>query len=116
MSGEEHNETTVFHGMVSARDGRPFVQMTCELDGAPVFAVNLSPARCTALGLRALQAAIEAERDAGLIAFLRTIGGEDDAAMIAAMLVGLREHREQFDPDLGSMRPRDDDDDSEVTG
>lgn len=96
-------ETTVFEAFVSARDGRPFVQMTCALDGKAVFAVKISPAVCTALGLRAIQASIEAERDAGLIAFMRSAGMDDQA--VGTMLVGLRDRREQFDAAAGTMRP-----------
>jgi hypothetical protein len=106
-------ETTTFEAFVNAPDGRPFVQMTCALDGAPVFAVKMSPAVCTALGLRAIQASIEAERDAGLIEFLRTAGFDDRA--VAVVLVGLREHREQFDAASGTMRPLSGDDPSELT-
>ncbi|MGH2897904.1 MAG: hypothetical protein ACRDMZ_04465 [Solirubrobacteraceae bacterium] len=105
-------ETTVFDAFVSASDGRPFVQMTCALDDVPVFAVKMSPATVTALGLRAIQSAIEAERDAGLVAFLAESGMEE--RLIGGMLVGVREHRQQFDTDAGSMRPLGEDDPSEL--
>ncbi len=106
-------ETTVFEAMVSARDGRPFVQMTCALDGEPVFAVKMAPGDVTALGLRAIQSAIEAERDAGFIKFLRSIGAGD--AELVSMLNGLRENRQQFDAAAGSMRPLSGDDPSRLT-
>lgn len=104
-------ESVVFEAMVSARDGRPFVKMTCSLkDGTPVFSTQFRPSLVTALGLRAVQAAIEAERDAGLVAFMREGGATDE--QIGHMLVGLRTHREQFDPEEGTMRPLGGDDPS----
>lgn len=103
-------ETMVFEAFVNAPDGRPFVQMTCALDGVPVFAAKLSPDVVTALGLRAIQSAIEAERDAGFIAFLNSLGADDEH--IGAMLTGLRDHRVQFDAAAGSMRPLSGDDPS----
>lgn len=105
-------ETTTFDPCVNAPDGRPFVQMTCALDGVPVFAVKLSPAVMTALGLRAIQSAIEAERDAGVVAFLKE-GGADER-VIGGLLMGMREHRAQFEPEAGSMRPLGDDDPSSL--
>ena len=110
---EAGRETTVFEAMVSASSGKPFVQMTCALDGEPVFAVKMSPDVTTALGLRAIQAAIEGERDAGFIAFLRSMGCGN--AEVGGMLIGLREHRQQFDADAGSMRPLSGDDPSSLT-
>lgn len=107
----EGMESIVFDAMVSAKDGRPFVQMTCSLkDGTPVFATQFRPSLVTALGLRAVQAAIEAERDAGLVAFMREGGATDE--QVGAMLVGLRGHREQFDAEEGTMRPLGPDDPS----
>lgn len=108
----ERREVVTFEAQVSARDGRPFVKMTCSLDGEPVFAAQFPPAVVTALGLRAVQSAIEAERDAGFIAFLHEIGAPADK--IGAMLVGLREHREQFDSEAGSMRKLGPDDPSSL--
>lgn len=78
-----------------------------------MFATQLPPDIVTALGLRAIQAAIEAERDAGLIAFMREGGATD--GQVSAMLVGLREHRQQFDAEAGTMRPLGPDDPSEVS-
>jgi hypothetical protein len=107
-------ETIVFEAQVSARDGRPFVKMTCTLaDGTPVFAAQFLPSVVTALGLRAIQSAIEAERDAGLIAFLQSLEMPGEA--VNGMLVGLRDHREQFDADSGTMRPIADDDPSSLS-
>ncbi len=70
----------------------------------------MAPDVTTALGLRACQAAIEAERDAGFVAFLRSMGC--GKAEVGGMLVGLREHREQFDAAAGTMRPLSPDDPS----
>jgi hypothetical protein len=107
-------ETITFEAQVSARDGRPFVKMTCTLaNGEPVFATQLRPSMVTALGLRAIQSAIEAERDAGMVAFMHDAGIDDQG--IGVMLTGLREHRQQFDAEEGSMRPLAGDDPSEVT-
>lgn len=109
---DAHVETTSFEAFVDARDGRPFVQMTCALDGVAVFSVKMSPAVTTALGLRAAQAAIEAERDAGFVGYLRSIAVDEQA--IGVMLVGLRDHREQFDASEGSMVALSEDDPSEI--
>ena len=106
-------ESTTFEAMVSARDGRPFVQMTCSLGDNPVFAVKMSPDVITALGLRAIQAAIEAERDAGFVDFMRKDLRAGDPE-IGAMLSGLRDHRRQFDAEAGSMRPLSGDDPSSL--
>lgn len=107
------SEDIVFEAQVSARDGRPFVKMTCSLDGVPAFATQMRPSLATALGLRGVQAAIEAERDAVLIAFFREAGM--DNAGVNATLIGLRSSREQFDPAEGSTRPLADDDPTEVS-
>lgn len=117
-------ETTTFEAMVSAGTGRPFVQMTCALDGEPVFAWKMSPAVCTALGLRAVQAAIESERDAGLVGFvlgefsdqIEMPEGDERKQLAGVFLDGMRRHREQFDAEAGSMRPLGDDDPSSLDG
>lgn len=107
------SESIVFEAQVSARDGRPFVKMTCSLkDGEPVFATQLPPDVVTALGLRAIQAAIEAERDAGFIAFLHSMNVDEQ--MVGPMIVGLRDHRQQFDAEAGTMRKLGPDDPSEL--
>jgi len=107
-------ESTTFEAFVSASTGKPFVQMTCSLGDEQVFATKMSPDICTALGLRAIQAAIESERDAGFVDFVRN-GMEMDDRAIGFMLSGLRAHRQQFDPDAGSMRPLSGDDPSSVS-
>ena len=119
----EGTESTVFEAMVSASSGQAFVQMTCALNEEAVFAVKLSPAVATALGLRAIQAAIEAERDAGLVAFVydelaAQMGLESRRevdGLVGMLLVGLREHRAQFDSEAGSMRPLSGDDPSSLS-
>jgi hypothetical protein len=104
-------EATYFEAMVSARDGRPFVQMTSTVGGVPVFSCKMAPSVVTALGLRAVQSGIEAERDAGFVAFLRSIDADDSA--IGGLLDGLREYRKQFDAAEGStLTPLADDDPS----
>lgn len=115
-------ETVTFEAMVSAGTGKPFVRMTAALDGEPVFAMNMPPSVCTAMGLRAVQAAIEGERDAGMIAFMfedfaPRLGVEGDEAkgLVNVLLTGMREHRQQFDAEAGSMRKLADDDPSDLT-
>lgn len=117
-------ESVVFEGQVSVYDGRPFVKMTCALkDGTPVFAAQFPPDVMTALGLRAIQAAIEAERDAGLVGWVQQefgpqvggLEGEEAKSFAAMTLDGLRRHRQQFDAAAGTMRPLGPDDPSEVT-
>lgn len=107
MSDQMH--TTTFEAFVSAKTGNPFIQLTCSVGDKEVFQVNLSPDVATALGLRALQSAIEAERDAGFIKFLRDEMGVEDR-LIGPMLSGMREYRQQFDADAGSMRKLSDED------
>lgn len=106
-------ETTVFEGLVSASEGKPFIQMTCAVGDKTVFSIKMPPSVATALGLRAIQASIEAERDAGFISFLRGDMEADDR-IIGAMLSGLRDHRQQFDAEAGSMHPLSDDDPSSL--
>lgn len=106
-------ETTVFEAFVSASNGKPFIQMTCSLGDNPVFSIKMSPDVATALGLRAIQAAIEAERDAGFISYVRNGLQLDDRAA-GVMLSGLRDHRQQFDAVAGTMRPLSGDDPSSV--
>lgn len=117
------SEWTTFEAMVSASTGKPFVQFTAGLGDEPVFSVKMPPSVVTAMGLRAIQSAIEAERDAGLVAYILErfgpqIGMEGDAAraLAAAFLSGMRQHREQFDAEAGTMRPLSGDDPSEATG
>lgn len=120
--GDPPVEWTTFEAFVNAADGRPFVQMTSGLGDDPVFATKLSPAMATALGLRAIQAAIESERDAGFIAYLleevavqMDIPEDTHKQFAAMMLDGLRRHRQQFDAPTGSMASLGDDDSSELT-
>jgi hypothetical protein len=120
----QETEWTIFEAQVSAGDGRPFVKMTCGLGDTPVFSTQLPPSVCTAMGLRAVQAAIEAERDAGLVAFLMDdfgprsgMHGGDAQRLAAVMLDGLRRHRAQFDAAAGSTsRPLGPDDPSKLEG
>lgn len=93
MSGEGGVFST--HGMVT-KAGKPFVGTF--VNDEPFG--QLSPAEGYALGIRAISAAIEAERDAGLVAYLKDVGGMDDEE-IAAIIVGMREHRQQYDPPEG---------------
>lgn len=83
-------------------EGKPFVAVTyTDSDGKVVAEGQLSPAGCLALGIRTIQSAIEAERDAGLVLFFKEAGFEDNA--IGALLTGMREHRQQWGP--GEAKP-----------
>lgn len=82
------------HGMVR-KDGTPFVRTFINEEPFGELSVKES----VALGVRAISAAIEAERDAGLIAFFRKADFDDEA--INVVLNGVREYREQYDPPEG---------------
>lgn len=82
------------HGKVTI-EGKPFV--ATYVNDEPFG--QLSPKEAIALGIRTISAAIEAERDGGLIRFFKERGMDDRA--IGALLVGMREHREQYDPPEG---------------
>lgn len=60
---------------------------------------QMSPAEAIAMGTRCIQSAIEAERDAGLIKFLKSLG--TGAAEINALIVGMRDYRDQAEPKEG---------------
>jgi hypothetical protein len=98
------------HGAVN-RDGKPFV--VTSVNGEPFG--QLSPAEAIALGTRAIQSAIEAERDAATLLAMRRFAvesGEDDAdsaeRFAASIIVAIRAHRGQVDPDpRQDVRPED---------
>lgn len=76
-------------------EGKAFVKT--EIDGDDLG--QLSPAAATMMGIQFIQAAIEAERDAGMLAFLMSDEGpgfEPEAA--AVFLQEMRKRRDQFDP------------------
>lgn len=102
---EEHGTDHVTaEGLVSKTTGLGFMQLTCWTAGEEGFWQTKMPCAVgTAMGLRIIQASIEAERDAGMVAYLRDCAFDDP--QVSAMLLGMREHREQFDPELGSARP-----------
>lgn len=74
-------------------DGKPFVLLL--LDGKA--AGQLPPSEAMAMGIRFIQSAIEAERDAATILGLRDAGFDD--ATSAGFLDFVRKHRGQVDPD-----------------
>lgn len=86
-----NNEFTA-QGIVASKDQKPLVDLHWgEQRG------QLTPGEATQMGLRIIMAAIEAERDAGLLHFtLETMNGDYQAA--GALLSGVRKHREQWDP------------------
>ncbi len=118
----DKEEWTTFEGLVNVGDKQPFCMMKCGLGKDPVFAMKMAPATMLAMGVRAIQAALEAERDAGLIAYVEgefsdDVGlpqGDTRIGIAGAMLDGMRRHREQFDPEAGSMRKLGPDDPSEL--
>lgn len=81
-------------GMVTT-EGKAFV--TTFINEEPFG--QMSPAEAIAMGTRCIQSAIEAERDAGLIQFLRSI--DQDEAAINAVLLGMRDYRDQAEPREG---------------
>lgn len=94
-------ELIELHG-AARKDGKPFVLVL--IDGQKRG--QLTPAEAIAHGTRSIQAAIEAERDAGMVKAMKKAGATDD--QIAEMLIGLREERSQADPDpTRSVRPED---------
>lgn len=73
---------------VMTKSGKPMVQVKwAEMEG------YLSPAECAQLGCQAQEVAIEAERDAGLMAFFREAGYEDE--VIGGILTEMKNHRQQ---------------------
>jgi hypothetical protein len=75
------------------RDGKPFVIVLT--DGEQTG--QMTPGEAVNFGTRAIQAAIEAERDAATVLGIKQIGlGEREAA---ALLTMIREYRSQVDPD-----------------
>lgn len=97
MTEEAHSEIGgVFSTLGGATpEGKPFV-MTFVNDEP--FG-QLSPAEAIAMGTRCIQSAIEAERDAGMIAFLKTTALDDEA--IGLMIMAMRDHRQQAEPREG---------------
>lgn len=95
-SQESSGGYVAFQGCVR-RDGKPFVKVTIDDDDFG----QLTPAEALNMGIRAIQASIEAERDAATILGLKSAGMDEQSR--AAFLVMVREHRGQVDPD-----PRDD--------
>jgi hypothetical protein len=86
------SELIELQGAVRA-DGKPFV-IVIE-DGEQTG--QLTPAEAVNFGTRAIQAGIEAERDAALVIGMKKFGLGD--AEVAGLLTMIREHRTQVDPD-----------------
>lgn len=95
---DEPNEQGFSHsvtGAVAAKNGEPFVIEEVELADGTTYRGQLTPAECHQHGWRMISAAIEAERDAGMVAFLQSIGmGQIE---IGGLLTGMRQHRQQHD-------------------
>lgn len=79
----------------TTKAGKPFVQTL--VNDEPFG--QLTPAEAIAMGTRIIQSAIEAERDAGLVAFLKTTAMEDED--IGRMIMAMRDHRQQAEPKEG---------------
>lgn len=84
----EHNTIEVEAG--ATIEGKPFVKHSWGDREA-----QLAPAQSVQLGMGYITAAIEAERDAALIAFMTAEGFSPHEAGI--FLFGLREHRQQYE-------------------
>lgn len=80
---------------MATKEGKPFV-MTFVND-EPFGQVT--PAEAIAMGTRIIQSGIEAERDAGTMAFLTSTGMDEEDA--ARFLMAMRDHRQQAEPREG---------------
>lgn len=80
-------------------DGKPFVRTS--IDGKPFG--QLTPGEAINHGIRAIQAAVEAERDAATLLGLRSHGMDD--ATIGGMIAMIRKYRGQVDPDPREDHP-----------
>lgn len=77
-------------------EGKPFVALL--IDGETKG--QLTPGEAQQLGLRIIQSAIEAERDAGFLKFMLDMDDSKQGKVMAGgMLQGLREFRQQWDPE-----------------
>lgn len=94
LEGSAKGGVFTTHGQVTI-EGKPFVRT--EINDQPFG--QLTPPEAYALGIRAISAAIEAERDAGMIRHLRSVGMPYEG--ISELLRGMREHRDQYDPPEG---------------
>ncbi len=100
-------EVTV-QGIVSVSTGEPVVDMR-----AGEAAWQMTPAQARQHALIVLDAAVEAERDAATMAFMRSMDGdepdEDAERTAGAFLHAMREHRkdwlESFRGDWSHVRP-----------
>lgn len=73
---------------VAAEGGHPFIKLAWGEQAG-----QLTPGEAAAFGLRVIEAAIEAERDAGLVKFFRDAHYEDE--LIGGLLLAMRENRQQ---------------------
>lgn len=89
------------------RNGKPFVLTS--IDGEPFG--QLTPAEAINHGVRAIQAGIEAERDAATFAAMTKFArdpadSDEEAARFAAgVIAAIRDHRGQVDPDPRNDHP-----------
>lgn len=91
------------HGRVTP-EGKPFVATyVTDGNGDKIAEGQMTPSESIALGVRSIQAAIEAERDSGMVRWLRETGAEDE--VIGGMIVGMRRHRDTADPPIARPYP-----------
>ena len=87
--------------LVAQKGTRPFVKTSVrDMEGVELLVGQLTVEDAYAQGVRFISAAIEAERDAGLVKFLRHVDFDD--RMVAALITGLREFRTQHDVRKGN--------------
>lgn len=91
----------VCQALVAAKGTRPFVKTSIVSQGHTILEGQLTVQDAIAQGVRFIQAGLEAERDAGLVKFLRTIDFPD--RNIAALIIGMREARQQWDVQKGDL-------------
>lgn len=95
--------TFVSEGRVASEGIKPFVQTAIVMEGEekPILIGQVTPGEAVVMGVRIIQTGLEAERDAGLVRYLRSENMPD--AVIAQLLEGMRRFREQWDLERGDI-------------
>lgn len=77
-------------------EGKPFIALLIDGEQRGQF----TPHEIQMFGMRCIQCGIEAERDAGFLKFMLSMDDSREGLQAAgAMLHGMREHRQQVDPE-----------------
>lgn len=99
MADEPHKKigSVVSTDARATLEGKPFVVVLVN----EVEVGQLTPAEAIAMGTRFIQSGIEAERDAGTVAFLTSYGGGMDKQDVGAFIAAMRDHRQQAEPREG---------------